>query len=50
MKELKGFIGLSVKTSSNNYIINDILYILEKLELIWISREFEDDKTIIIVD
>lgn len=50
MKELKGFIGLSVKTSSNNYIINDILYILEKLELIWVSREFEDDKTIIIVD
>ena len=34
LKEIKNFLGLSTATQSNDEIVKDILYVLEKIELI----------------
>ena len=42
--QLKAFIGIGVNTRSNDYIIKDILTVLEKLELIKIKKEMIPDQ------
>ena len=43
LSQLKGIIGVSSNTRSNDYIINDILTILEKIGLIKVDiRQIED--------
>lgn len=39
IKEVKSFLGLATSTQSNDKIVKDILYILEKIELIKIEVE-----------
>lgn len=46
IKEVKGFLGLATTTQSNDKIIKDILYILEKIELIKIEVESVKSETV----
>lgn len=44
LSQLKGVIGVSTSTRSNDYIINDILTILKKIGLLEIDCRDEEDK------
>ena len=51
MKQMKMFIGIAYSTTSNNYIITDILHILSLIGLVeWDYDQIEDDKTLIRID
>lgn len=58
LKEVKQYIGISVKTRSNDSVITNILYVLQKIGLIKYSlttqtqgsEEFQDIKTIYQLD
>ena len=50
MSQMKGFIGISTSTTSNNDVINNILLVLKKLGLVdYELRQVENDKTQIYV-
>ena len=49
MQQMKNFIGVSDSTTSNNYIINDILNILKLIGLIDVELKMENDKWHIVV-
>jgi hypothetical protein len=49
-EQLKGFIGLSTKSSSNNSTISNILVVLKRIGLIDYKLEFFDDKTHLIIE
>jgi len=50
MSQMKQFIGVATSTTSNNYIINDILIVLERIGLIrYELKNTEQNKTNIII-
>lgn len=49
MAAMKSFIGISVSTTSNNDVINDILHLLVLSGLVEVEKRYEKEKTIIVV-
>lgn len=45
MKNLKNYLGLSVNTQSNDYIITNILFVLEKIGLVITELRQIDEQT-----
>lgn len=45
MAQMKEYIGIATSTTSNNDVINDILFVLTKLGLIEYEVRYEDNKT-----
>ena len=47
--QIKNFVGLSEKSRSNNEVVTDILWILQKLGLVEYSLEFSDGKKLYVI-